>query len=237
MNTFNKSYTSHIKLMHHLILTLWVSFRFWQLFSAQNMEDTMGCRGGSEKKISSLMVFCSSWLSMHRWLENLWNQKYLQFICLYNLKLSSLGNDLLLQLKSKVIRTLFLLEDLVILVVFKGIWKEWTRISGLAPQKCYLKRLPQCQVVIFFSLLPFQPFFLEAECLVWLHRRIGYRKYVIALVANAGGNKFSLVFWYWTEKACPGLLTGTLFAMCSLAYSPCAGLIGTILPLLGKKNL
>lgn len=166
------------------------------------------------------MAFCLSWLSMHRWLENLWNQKCLQFICLYNLKLSSLGNDLLLQLKSKVIRTLFLLEDLVILVVFKGIWKEWTRISGLAPRKCYLKRLPQCQVVIFFSLLPFQPFFLEAECLVWLHRRIGYRKYVIALVANAGDNKFSLVFWYPKEKACPGLLTGHSLLCAPLLFVP-----------------
>lgn len=128
--------------MHHLILTLWVSFHFWHLFSEENIKDTLECRGSSEKKISSLMAFCLSWLSMDRWLENLWNQKSLQFICLYNLKISSLGNDLLLQLKCKVIRTLFLFEDLVILVVFKGIWKEWTRISGLAAQRCYLKRLP-----------------------------------------------------------------------------------------------
>lgn len=142
--------------MHHLTLTLWVSFNFWHLFSARNIEDTLECRGSSEKKISSLMAFCLSWLSMHRWLENLWNQKYLQFICLYNLKISSLGNYLLLELKSKVIRRLFLLGDLIILVVFE---KSERGFQDRLEQRCYLKKFLQCQVVIFFSLSCLSNFF------------------------------------------------------------------------------
>lgn len=67
------------------------------------------------------------------------------------------------------------------------------------------KKTPLMPSSDFFSLSCLsKSFFLEAECLVWFHRRIGYRKYVIALVANAGGNKFSLVFG--TEKKKPALV-------------------------------
>lgn len=113
------------------------------------------------------MVFCPGCPCTGGWKTCETKNIFSLFICLYNLQLSSLGNDLLLQLKSKVIRTLFLFEDLVILVVFKAVWKEWTRISGLAPQKCYLKRLPQCQIVIFFFLYPAfpKPFFKRLNAL------------------------------------------------------------------------
>lgn len=99
------------------------------------------------------------------------------------------------------------------------------------------KKTPSMPSSGFFFLSPaFPTFFLEAECLVWVYRRIGYRKYVIALVANAGGNKFSLFFG--TAKKKPALVCSQGHsAMCSLTFSPWAGLIDTILPLLGEKNL